>query len=75
MLTRPVHPVPQIQPDTDHEIVRSQLAEITATYSNATNDIGLVLAATVREDLTWLLNYCKDQYATHPPQPPNAQSY
>ena len=40
----------------------SQLAQLTSTYSNATNDIGLVLAATVKEDLTWLLNYCKDQY-------------
>lgn len=49
----------------------SQLAQLTSTYSNATNDIGLVLAATVKEDLTWLLNYCKDQYDAIQPSDDN----
>ncbi|PYH46447.1 DUF3431 domain-containing protein [Aspergillus saccharolyticus JOP 1030-1] len=40
--------------------IHEQLAEITATYENATSDIGLVLAATRAEDLTWLLDYCRD---------------
>ncbi|BCS15898.1 hypothetical protein AtubIFM55763_011152 [Aspergillus tubingensis] len=76
--TRPYEPQPvhQETPNNDHDIVTSQLAQLTSTYSNATNDIGLVLAATVKEDLTWLLNYCKDHgsipfiYTTDQPPAP-----
>lgn len=40
-----------------------QLSEITNTYTNASaSEVGLVLAATQKEDLGWLLNYCRDQY-------------
>jgi hypothetical protein len=41
--------------------VTQQLADITKTYSS-NSTIALVLAATQSEDLTWLLNYCRDQY-------------
>lgn len=50
--------------EQNHNSVTQQLAEIHKTYSS-NSTIGLVLAATQSEDLTWLLEYCRDQYVPH----------
>ena len=44
--------------------VHEQIARYTDTYNNATNEIGLVLAARKHEDLNWVLEYSRDQYGT-----------
>lgn len=44
--------------------VHEQISRYTDTYNNATNEIGLVLAARKHEDLNWVLEYCRDQYGT-----------
>jgi hypothetical protein len=51
--------IPEPEPVTKQAF--RQLSEITNTYTNA-SEVGLVLAATEREDLHWLLNYCREQY-------------
>ncbi|KAL4939350.1 hypothetical protein BDV06DRAFT_199100 [Aspergillus oleicola] len=50
----------QREQESLHDSVIRQLAEITASYSNA-SQIGLVLAATQADDLQWLLDYCKER--------------
>ncbi|PYH76645.1 hypothetical protein BO82DRAFT_358969 [Aspergillus uvarum CBS 121591] len=40
--------------------VHEQLSRYTTTYDNATNEIGLVLAARKHEGLNWVLEYCRD---------------
>lgn len=47
--------------ETHHSQVIRQLAEITATYSNASH-VGLVLAATKADDLQWLLDFVKERF-------------
>ncbi|KAE8146863.1 hypothetical protein BDV25DRAFT_161643 [Aspergillus avenaceus] len=57
-LNEPLDVQPAPEP-VNNQIFR-QLSEITNGYSNITSDVGLVLAATQTEDLSWLLGYCKD---------------
>ena len=56
-----------------HDSVIRQLAEITASYSNA-SQIGLVLAATQADDLQWLLDYCKERFVIPSRSQPDTQA-
>jgi hypothetical protein len=49
--------------ESQHDQVIRELAERTGSYSNA-SQIGLILAATQSEDLTWLLEYLKERFAS-----------
>jgi hypothetical protein len=49
--------------ESQHDQVIRELAERTGSYSNA-SQIGLILAATQAEDLTWLLEYLKERFAS-----------
>ncbi|KAB8275520.1 hypothetical protein BDV30DRAFT_224958 [Aspergillus minisclerotigenes] len=67
----------QPEPEPVNSQVFRQLSEITNTYTNASaTEVGLVLAATQKEDLGWLLNYCRDHgtipfiYTTDTPPAP-----
>ncbi|KAL4986593.1 hypothetical protein BDW68DRAFT_162901 [Aspergillus falconensis] len=55
----PMTPARRAQESLHDQVIR-ELAEITATYSNASR-VGLVLAATQSEDLQWLLEYCRER--------------
>ncbi|PTU24500.1 hypothetical protein P175DRAFT_0429125, partial [Aspergillus ochraceoroseus IBT 24754] len=54
------------QEESLHDQVIRQLAELTEAYVN-TSEVGLILATTQSEDLTWLLEYCNEHGAETTP--------